>query len=245
VNLGSGVDSPGLEAAPSVSIDGHLLFFSSDRPGGQRSNDIYIARRADKHDDLSWGPATDLGPDVNTAGFEAGGVYLQSAEAGSTNLYFVRGPNSSNLNIFVAPITAGGETRGPATPVVELNDASPGISSVHPSVRTDGREVFFHSNRTGGFGATDLWVSTRPSVHDPWSTPVNLGVPLISATGVFQPTLSFDAGTLIFTSTRAGGLGNSDIWVATRQPTRSARRPPGQRRAVGVWATNGSDTRRR
>jgi hypothetical protein len=219
VNLGSGVNSPGLEAAPSVSIDGHLLFFSSDRPGGQGSNDIYIARRADKHDDLSWGPATDLGPDVNTAGFEAGGVYLQSAEAGSANLYFVRGPNSSNLNIFVAPITAGGETRGPATPVVELNDASPGISSVHPSVRTDGREVFFHSNRTGGFGATDLWVSTRPSVHDPWSTPVNLGVPLNSATGEFQPTLSFDARTLIFTSTRAGGLGNSDIWVATRQPT--------------------------
>ena len=56
VNLGPGVNGPGIEGSPSISIDGHLLFFSSDRPGGQGSNDIYVARRADKSDDLSWGP---------------------------------------------------------------------------------------------------------------------------------------------------------------------------------------------
>lgn len=214
-NLGPGVNSPGLEAAPSLSIDGHLLFFSSDRPGGQGSNDIWVARRADKNDDLSWGPAADLGLDVNTAGFEAGGFYLQSGEGGSANLYFVRGPNLSDLDIFVASITASGETRGPAVPVAELNDATSGVSSVHPSVRTDGREVYFHSNRAGGL-AYDLWVSTRRSVHDPWSTPTNLATPLNSVANEFQPTLSFDARTLIFTSNRAGGLGGTDIWMATR-----------------------------
>lgn len=218
VNLGPGVNSPGLEAAPSLSIDGHLLFFSSARPGGHGSNDIYVARRADKNDDLGWGPATSLGPGVNTVAFEAGGVYLQSAEDGASNLYFARGPNTSKLDIFVAGIKASGETRGPAVPVVELNDATPDISSAHPSVRTDGREVFFHSNRASGLGATDLWVSTRPSVHDPWSTPVNLGTPLNTVAGEFQPTLSLDARTLIFTSNRAGGLGSTDIWMARRQP---------------------------
>ncbi len=35
VNLGPNVNGPGLDAAPAVSLDGHLLFFSSDRPGGQ------------------------------------------------------------------------------------------------------------------------------------------------------------------------------------------------------------------
>jgi len=216
VNLGPGVNSPGLEAAPSLSIDGHLLFFSSDRPGGQGSNDIWVARRADKHDDLGWGPATDLGPDVNTPGFEAGGVYQQNAEDGPSNFYFVRGPDPSKLDIFVASITRGGETLGPAAPVVELNDASPGISSVHPSLRSDGREIVFHSNRAGSLGSMDLWTSTRQSVHAPWSVPVNFGSSLNSASGEFQPSLSFDAQTLVFTSNRAGGLGNTDIWMATR-----------------------------
>lgn len=218
VNLGAGVNTAGLEASPTLSIDGHLLFFSSDRPGGQGSNDIYVARRADTNDDLAWEPAAGLGADVNTAGFEAGGVYLQSADGGGANFYFVRGPNASQLAIFVAAIKAGGETRGPAVPAAELNDPTPGVSSAHPSVRTDGREVFFHSSRAGGLGANDLWVSTRPSVHHPWSTPVNLGTPLSTAANEVQPTLSRDARSLVFTSNRAGGLGNTDIWLVTRQP---------------------------
>lgn len=219
VNLGPNVNGPGLDAAPMVSLDAHLLFFSSDRPGGRGSNDIYVARRADKSDDLAWGPAVNLGPDVNTAGFEAGGFYLQSAEAGSANLYFARGPSGVTLDIYVAPVTADGESRGPAVPVAELNDPDPAVTEAHPTVRVDGREMYFHSDRPGGLGANDLWTSTRRSVHEPWSRPVNVGAPLNSAAGENQPTLAYDGRTLIFASTRPGGLGGSDIWMSTRTPS--------------------------
>ena len=219
VNLGPNVNGPGLDAAPVVSPDGHLLFFSSDRAGGQGSNDIYVARRVDKSDDLGWGPAVNLGPDVNTGGFEAGGFYLQNAEDGPANLYFARGPNGLALDIYVAAVTADGETRGPAVPVTELNDPDPAVNDAHPSVRIDGREIFLHSSRAGGFGGNDLWTSTRRSVHDPWSPPVNMGRPLNTEAGENQPTLSYDGRTLIFASTRAGGLGGSDIWMSTRTPS--------------------------
>jgi WD40-like Beta Propeller Repeat len=219
VNLGPNVNGPGLDAAPVVSLDGHLLFFSSDRSGGQGSNDIYVAHRADKNDDLGWGPAVNLGPDVNTAGFEAGGFYLQSAEDGPANLYFARGPNGLALDIYVAAVTADGETRGPAVAVTELNDPDPAVNDAHPSLRVDGREMFLHSSRAGGVGGNDLWTSTRRSVHDPWSPPVNLGIPLNTAAGENQPSLSYDGRTLIFASTRAGGLGGSDIWMSTRTPS--------------------------
>jgi WD40-like Beta Propeller Repeat len=219
VNLGPNVNGPGLDAAPVVSLDGHLLFFSSDRFGGQGSNDIYVAHRANKSDDLGWGPAVNLGPNVNTAGFEAGGFYLQSAEDGPANLYFARGPNGLALDIYVAAVTADGETRGPAVPVTELNDPDPAVNDAHPSLRVDGREMFLHSSRAGGVGGNDLWTSTRRSVHDPWSPPVNLGVPLNTPAGENQPTLSYDGRTLIFASTRAGGLGGSDIWMSTRTPS--------------------------
>ena len=219
VNLGPNVNGPGIDASPAVSIDGHLLFFSSDRSGGHGSNDLYVAHRTDKSDDLGWGPAVNLGPDVNTSGFEAGGFYLQSAEDGSANLYIVRGPNSTAIDIYVAPVTRDGETRGPAVPVVELNDPNPAITDAHPSVRVDGREIYFHSSRAGGAGGFDLWRSTRPSVHDPWSVPENVGGTLNTAVNDFQPTLSYDGRTLIFASARPGGLGGSDIWMSTRTPS--------------------------
>jgi hypothetical protein len=219
VDLGPNVNGPGIDASPALSTDGHLLFFSSDRSGGHGSNDIYVARRVDKSDDLGWGPAVNLGPEVNTSGFEAGGFYVQSGEDGSANLYFVRGPTMVALDIYVVAVTADGETRGPAVPVTELNDPDPTVTDAHPSLRVDGREVFLHSSRAGGFGGNDLWTSTRRSVHDPWSPPVNMGVPLNTAAGENQPTLSYDGRTLIFASTRAGGLGGSDIWMSTRTPS--------------------------
>jgi len=219
VDLGPNVNSPGLEASPALSADGHLLFFSSDRPGGQGSNDIYVVRRTDTNDDLSWGAAVNLGPDVNTAGFEAGGFYLQSAEEGPANFYFVRGPNTVALDIYVTEINTDGEAGGPAVPVAELNIQDPAITDAHPSLRADGREVFLYSNRGGSLGASDIWRSTRRSVHDPWSTPENVGAPFSTTANDIQPSLTHDGRTLIFTSTRAGGLGGADIWMATRTPS--------------------------
>jgi len=216
VNLGPSVNGPGIEASPLVSHDGHLLFFSSDRAGGHGLNDIYVARRTDKSDDLGWGPAVNLGPDVNTAGFEAGGFYLQSAEAGSANFYFVRGPNTVALDIYVTSVNTDGEPGGPAVLAAELSNQDPAITDAHPSLRADGREVYFYSNRAGSLGASDLWRSTRPSVHEPWSAPENVGAPLSSTANDVQPSLTHDARTLIFASTRAGGLGGADIWMSTR-----------------------------
>src|SRR5437773_12054361 len=53
VNLGSPVNTPASEAGPALSPDGRLLFFYRfEAAGGQR--DIYVARRAHRHDDVVW-----------------------------------------------------------------------------------------------------------------------------------------------------------------------------------------------
>jgi Tol biopolymer transport system component len=107
----------------------------------------------------------------------------------------------------------------PGFPVSELNDTDPATNDGHPSVRRDGREIVFYSNRTGGAGGIDLWMSTRRSVHEPWSTPMNMGAPFNTTANETQPSLSHDARTLIFTSNRPGGLGGNDIWMSTRTPS--------------------------
>ncbi len=217
VNLGSVVNSGAGDAGPSLSLDGHLLFFTSARPGGHGLNDIYVSRRANPQDDFGWGAPVNLGPDVNTPAFEAGAEYVQSAEDGSANFYFNRGPSSGAQDIYVAPITRAGETRGPATIVAELRDLT--ANDAAASVRTDGREILFGSTRANGAGGSDLWISTRPSVHDAWSPPENLAPPLNSTAFDQQPSLSSDGRTLLFASDRPGGAGGTDIWMSTRTPS--------------------------
>ena len=218
VNLGPVINGPGSDFAPNLSIDGHLLFFSSVRPDGFGGADIYLSHRADPKDDFGWEPAVNLGPDVNTATNENAPMYLQSSEDGVANLYFNRGVNAlQTSDIYVAAVTRDGVTLGPAEPVSELN--VPNATDAAVTVRVDGRELLFWSTRSGGLGGADLWVSTRQTVHDPWSPPVDLGVPLNTAADDLTPTLSFDGRTLIFGSNRPGGQGGNDLWMSTRTPS--------------------------
>ncbi len=213
VNLGSVVNSSGAESGPEFSSDGHLLFFQSDRPGGFGSNDLYVSYRVNAQDDFGWGAPLNLGPDVNTAAAEAG-PWLQENGADAPALYFARGPSVLFSDIYSVQLTQDGQPLGPATLVTELSD--PNFTDGRPTMTTDGRTVVFYTNRPGGLGATDLWTATRRDVNSPWSEPVNLGAPLNSAAGDLLPFLSRDGHTLLFTSTRAGGLGGYDIWMSTR-----------------------------
>ena len=56
---------------------------------------------------------------------------------------------------------------------------SPGVDE--PSISADGLELYFRSNRSGGSGNYDLWVTTRATKDDPWNEPANLG-PMVNAT---------------------------------------------------------------
>src|SRR5437899_11776609 len=63
-----------------------------------------------------------------------------------------------------------------------------------PAISSDGLDLYFSSDRPGHFGGSDLWVSHRSSVNDPWGEPQHLG-PAIndpSSTETSGPNLSTD-----------------------------------------------------
>ncbi len=64
INMGRNVNSRSWDSQPSLSADGRILFFSSNRRGGFGGNDIYYSLRLD---DGSWSEAKNLGGKVNTA----------------------------------------------------------------------------------------------------------------------------------------------------------------------------------
>lgn len=217
-NLGPVINTTSTDGGPVLSIDAHLLFFHSARPGGEGANDIYVSHRADPNDDFGWEPPVNLGPRVNGPTNDFAPDYLQSAEDGPANLYFGRVVIEIGAlqDIFSAAVTRDGRTLGPAVVVAELSDQS--ANDAAPTVRADGREILFWSTRAGGFGAGDLWAATRRSVHDPWSAPVNLAGLLNTGFNEFRPDLSRDGRTLLFDSDRPGA-GGTDLWMSTRTPS--------------------------
>ena len=50
-----------------------------------------------------------------------------------------------------------------------------GYNDQHPAISKDGLSLYFTSNRPGGYGADDLWVSQRTSADEAWGPPQNLG----------------------------------------------------------------------
>ncbi|MFL5483617.1 MAG: hypothetical protein ACJ8AK_15650 [Gemmatimonadaceae bacterium] len=218
VNLGEPFNSAGQDAGPRLSNDGHLLFFQSDRGRNAGISYIYLSRRDNPNDDFGWSTPVLLGPDVNTSdGNQQAAFYLQSAEDGPGNFYFNRSTLATpQPEIYTVAITRDGQTLGPAVLVPELNVAA--SNDQHVTMRKDGREIFFSSDRAGGSGGFDLYTSTRRSVHEPWSTPVNLGPSMNTTSNDMQPSLSADGRTLIFSSNRLGGYGANDLWISTRSP---------------------------
>ena len=94
-----------------------------------------------------------------------------------------------------------------------------------PTLSGDGLTLVFHSDRDGGTGDKDLWITTRDSPVDSWAKPINLGPAVNSDVNDSDATLSADGLTLLFNSNRSGGLGQMDLWMSTRAD-KSARWTP-------------------
>ncbi len=88
-------------------------------------------------------------------------------------------------------------------------------SEVEPLLSPDGNQLYIMSNRPGGLGSADIWVSEK--VDGEWTEPRNLGVPFNSPYA--DHCLYFtgpDWNIAYWTSTRPGGYGGNDIWMSER-----------------------------
>jgi len=94
-NMGRTVNSAGWDSEPSLSADGKVLYFSSERSGGFGREDIYVSR---KQDDERWSVAKNMGTQINTEGREVSPFIHAS---GST-LYFSTNnkPGMGEFDIF-------------------------------------------------------------------------------------------------------------------------------------------------
>jgi len=222
-----------------VSADGHRAFFGRKLPDG--TSDLFMSRRRDQNDDSGWGAPENLGPTINTPANEYFASLYEDEATGESLLYFTS-DRAGNDDIYVSTMWEDGAFSDPVA-VSELNGDAVD-RQFH--VRRDGLECVFMSNRKGsmlnqaGNRSNDLWVATRASTSDPWSTPVNLGEPINSGRHEGAPSYSFDGSQLYFHAAMREGNFDSrdvngvgclssptcyfDIWVATREKFRGTER---------------------
>jgi Tol biopolymer transport system component len=213
VNLGPTVNTPYYEGGANISADGLTLFFGSDRPGGSGGADLWMTTRASISD--PWEPPENLGPTVNSSAADglpsisADGLTLfynsnRSGGEGGKDLWMTT--RASLSDPWEAPVNLGPTVNSPA-------------ADIAPSISADGLTLFFSSQRSGGFGGNDLWMTTRASLSDPWEVPVNLGPTVNSSSTDYDPSISADGLTLFFNSNRPGGVGELDLWQVAVTPT--------------------------
>src|SRR5256712_9740036 len=106
-----------------------------------------------------------------------------------------------------APVNLGAVVNSPA------NDQ-------HPAISKDGLSLYISSDRPGGLGGLDIWVSHRASTDDPWRPPGDLGPNINSAANDLAPTFTPDGHQLYFHSIGRGGCGLADLFVAHRHDKR-------------------------
>ena len=205
-NLGPSINTSSDEGGVSMSTDGLELYFDSGAGGW----DLWVTRRATVFD--PWGERENLGSPVNTSAIDFG----PSLSADGLELYYSSNRGGA-FNTWVA-------TRATVSdPWEEPVNIGPTVSSSSgdfgPCISADGLDLFFGSFRPSGSGETDLWVTRRETIHDPWSEPVNLGANVNSPDGENSPCISADGLLLFFESNRPGGYGDYDIWVTRRATT--------------------------
>jgi hypothetical protein len=91
-------------------------------------------------------------------------------------------------------------------------------NDMYAILTADGLTVYFTSDRPGGLGGDDLWVSRRESTDASWGEPENLAVlnsPFNDSLSVF----STSGNIMYFHSTRpAGSCGAGDLWTSRAKP---------------------------
>lgn len=209
VNLGPNVNTEGYEFVNYISPDNERIYFTRRMVTGSRRDEqfFYCIRESD----TTWTTAIDIGPPVNTEGDEGAmavspdGQYLFFSGCESINGFGSCDLFVSQLNgsIWGEPVNLG--------PVVN----TPGWES-QPSFSSDGHTLYFVSNRPGGFGGSDIWITVLNDKGE-WSEPFNAGEMINTKEAERGPFIHPDANTLYFSSNGHTGMGQGDIFYSAIQ----------------------------
>jgi len=218
--LGSGINTEYSDTGPIPTADGTKMYFSArGRPDAIGGRDIYVSKLING----IWLPAENLGSEINSTSHE-----IINSISADENIMILFGHYPQTLgggdNFFCERIEQGwGKIQHFPSP----------INSKHMDfdamITSDGQALIFTSERPGNIGEfhekgnefhcdywgnIDIYVCTK--IEKGWCDPINLGPKINTPYSDRSPFLHPDGKTLYFCSDGHYGLGNHDVFKATR-----------------------------
>jgi outer membrane protein OmpA-like peptidoglycan-associated protein len=238
-NLGENVNSPWNDYAPAVTANG-TLFFTSRRPNPKRldyGDDVYRVSHVEKN----WEKPQYLSEMVNTP--ESEGAICISPDGRTLYVALCNQPDGFGAcDIYVAEWNDKGtewsrvrnlnNPEGTDLRMVKQKDDFARINTTYwesqPSISPDGRTLYFSSDRPGGYGGTDIWMTHKQDDGN-WGAPVNLGPDVNTKGEERTPSIAFDNRTLYYSSDgypdgeKGKAAGGFDLYVTRWQGSRWSR----------------------
>jgi len=193
--LGGNINSEYSDFAPVIAENGRMLYFTSARPADLEMNNIWISENVNSYWQESY-IAEDLSSDINDS-------FSSISDDNKTVYVFGNFDDNNNGAIFLR--VKENDAWSEPELIEEIN--TEGIE-IQPFLYEDDGLLFFVSDRVGGLGGLDIYVSTMN--NGVWSEPLNLGSNI--NTDRNEQTPFFDGKTLYFASDGHPGLGKLDIF---------------------------------
>ncbi len=206
-HLSNSINSEWPDYAPTINADENFMVFTTRRPEENLNNrlasdneyyeEIFFTKKVDGE----WIPARNLSGPLNNS-YHNASINL-SPDGKEMLLYH----DSNGGDILIAFLKPDGTWTNPEE-ILEINTEYIENSA---TITADGNQLFFTSNRPGGYGGTDIYVSTKDA-RGRWGTPRNLGSTVntdMDEDGVY---VSASGRNLYFSSNGHAGMGDLDIY---------------------------------
>jgi len=208
-NLGSAINTVYEEYCPVISADESVLFFTSRRPntiGGLEETgiedffeDIYFSENKNG----KWTAAKNLGPPVNTIRHDA----TVNLSVDGQRLFIYRDESKVNADIYESLLRGKSWTE----PKKLNSNINTGLQETSAAFTPDGKSIYFVSNKSGGYGGKDIYVS-KQSANGDWGPAKNLGPPINTDMDEDAVFMHPDGKTLYFCSNGHKTMGGFDIF---------------------------------
>ncbi|HHJ09656.1 MAG TPA: tetratricopeptide repeat protein [Bacteroidetes bacterium] len=199
-NLGQPINTGTNNYYPVLSRDESTIFFMTEL---KFYNAIFMSRR----EGGKWTVPINITPQVESDG----DAYPSDISADKKTLYLIKG-RGNDRDIYISKWKDGMWTK-----MIRLSDQiNSGRAEAHASLSPDNKTLFFSSNRRGGYGKLDIYLS-RLSSSGEWGPPENMGKTINTPFNEDAPYLSDDKKRIYFVSEGHYNMGGYDIFYSEKK----------------------------
>ncbi len=197
-----------LQYFPVLTADQQELIFTRRLgPGGNDDEDLVVSRKTAAG---SWGFPESISKSINSELNE--GTCTISADGRKLIFTSCIGREGFGSCDLFESTKIGDVWSAPKNLGINVNSAE---WESQPSLSADGRTLYFVSDRRGGLGRRDIWISTL-NEKGQWTKARNAGKPINTVYDEISPFIHVNNRTLYFASNGLTGFGGYDIFFSER-----------------------------